>query len=353
MEYKIKINETELYFKLNNMEYILEKEIFNFIELDELYNIIDIKTGNKYNNFINNKNNNYIIIGKKTPYIYYINKQMIQNKYLILIIINNKIHTLITNDLEIELNIKLTPQILDYNYTIYIKQSNNLIDKLISLFLLNSRPYIIYDILPNISNNYLILQDIMIFNIDQLDDIIKKIIDSNNYNMSYLSKNKECYFVNNNVANLDTIDETYINCICPWRNKINIIKTIIPPLVITNINNIFIQNQDYPNIIFDENYEAYEAYENLLYINDSNYIYYNFITQLIYQKYFIDNNSIGKYLIPKYKIADLERTNIATKLKFKMYPFVNIELCNNSYITFIANKNINKDIILNNIISYI
>ena len=46
-------------------------------------------------------------------------------------------------------------------------------------------------------------------------------------------------------------------------------------------------------------------------------------------------------------------TNIATKLKFKMYPFVNIELCNNSYITFIANKNINKDIILNNIISYI
>ena len=317
----IKNDNNNCYLSINNIQYIFNKDNSIKIILNNNFEVIDTIIYDNMNISLSNKDINCIIIGKKINKSYYILNNLIINNYVSCIIINKILLDIIINNENADLN--YIYKTLNYEYKIIINTLNNLFDKILYFYLLQNNKIFIFDNNENINNNELIISNKYYINKDY-DNIIKNIIKENKYYITYLSNDKECLFINNNVKNKNSVN--YINICLLWtKNKM---IEILPKVYIYYKNPLYnlslIYNQNYPNIIIQK-YDENKKNMNINYIIlDNEYIHFNFITQIMYYK-IINGDKISNININLLQINPNEKDNLITKLKFKMYPFINIE----------------------------
>jgi len=313
MNYEININDNTKYIKLDNIEYPLpnDNDII-IILLDDLFNIKDIKSYNVKSPKVKDP---HIIIGTKMsqPFVY--DKQIYLNEYFVIVSYNNKYKIYKNN-----INIKelITLEYLNYNYSLKTTVIND-----IDLYIINK----IFNECDIDAPNKLIIMDLVeIQDKYNLNTELNRIIKTNKIYKTYLSKNRLCYFINNNIEDKTTEDELII--LVPikikkkYLPKINLVIDDISPELKLNL-----AKQDYTNI----NIYELENIPPLPYMKLKG-------TELFYNGFFINliMSNKGTQRIWHYSVDKKEQYNILTKIKYNKYPFINVTKTENYSIFYMS-----------------
>jgi len=313
MNYEININDNTKYIKLDNIEYPLpnDNDII-IILLDDLFNIKDIKSHNVKSPKVKDP---HIIIGTKMsqPFVY--DKQIYLNEYFVIVSYNNKYKIYKNN-----INIKelITLEYLNYNYSLKTTIIND-----IDLYIINK----IFNECDIDAPNKLIIMDLVeIQDKYNLNTELNRIIKTNKVYKTYLSKNRLCYFINNNIEDKTTEDELII--LVPikikkkYLPKINLVIDDISPELKLNL-----AKQDYTNI----NIYELENIPPLPYMKLKG-------TELFYNGFFINliMSNKGTQRIWHYSVDKKEQYNILTKIKYNKYPFINVTKTENYSIFYMS-----------------
>jgi hypothetical protein len=313
MNYEININDNTKYIKLDNIEYPLpnDNDII-IILLDDLFNIKDIKS---YNVKSPKVKDSHIIIGTKMskPFVY--DKQIYLNEYFVIVSYNNKYKIYKNN-----INIKelITLEYLNYNYSLKTTIIND-----IDLYIINK----IFNECDTDAPNKLIIMDLVeVLDKYNLNTELNRIIKTNKIYKTYLSKNRLCYFINNNIEDKTTEDELIILVPIKIKNKylpkINLVIDDISPELKLNL-----AKQDYTNI----NIYELENIPPLPYMKLKG-------TELFYNGFFINliMSNKGTQRIWHYSVDKKEQYNILTKIKYNKYPFINVTKTENYSIFYMS-----------------